>query len=200
MIEPFEVYRLYLAIKLHFTTKNYDIVKYKGKVRVKEETFRKRKDLISIKKLARDYSREEIINFLVANFVSGEKWGGLFDVDAARRYEEWQNRKHKREYQFKQDVDRIVLDMEKENIGDPFISINGKHPLTFRLFFGNIISIETMTILDKIFNFVDMNANDILLEDASMCIKKYRPFVRLSDNLKSSADPLKDVINKEVHQ
>ena len=200
MIEPFEVYRLYLAIKLHFTTKNYDIVKYKGKVRVKEETFRKRKDLISIKKLARDYNREEIINFLVANFVSGEKWGGLFDVDAARRYEEWQNRKLRREYQFKQDVDRILLDMEKEDICDPFVSISGKHPLTFRLFFGSIISIETMTILDKIFNFVDMNANDILLEDASMCITKYRPFVRLSDNLKSSAEPLKDVINKEVHQ
>ena len=82
MIEPFEVYRLYLAIKLHFTTKNYDIVKYRFKVRVKEETFRKRKDMVSIKKLARDYSRDEIINFLVANFVSGEKWGGLFDVDA----------------------------------------------------------------------------------------------------------------------
>ena len=44
MIEPFEVYRLYLAIKLHFTTKNYDIVKYRFKVRVKEETFRKRKE------------------------------------------------------------------------------------------------------------------------------------------------------------
>ena len=128
MIEPFEVYRLYLAIKLHFTTKNYDIVKYRFKVRVKEETFRKRKDLVSIKKLARDYSRDEIINFLVANFVSGEKWGGLFDVDAARRYEEWQNRKVKREYQFQQDVDRIILEMEKENIINPFVEKN-KTPL-----------------------------------------------------------------------
>jgi len=39
-----------------------------------------------------------------------------------------------------------------------------------------------------------------LLEDASMCITKYRPFVRLTDNMKSVATPLKDVINKEVHQ
>ena len=113
MIEPFEVYRLYLAIKLHFTTKNYDVVKYRFKVRVKEETFKKRKDLISIKKLARDYSRDQIIDFLVANFVSGEKWGGLFDVDAARRYEEWRNRKHQKSYRFYQDVERIMLEMEK---------------------------------------------------------------------------------------
>lgn len=200
MIEPFEVYRLYLAIKLHFTTKNYDIVKYRFKVRVKEETFRKRKDMVSIKKLARDYSRDEIINFLVANFVSGEKWGGLFDVDAARRYEEWQNRKVKREYQFQQDVDRIVLEMEKENIINPFVEKNSKHPLTFRLFFGNIINIETMTILDKIFDFVDTNTNDILLEDACMCIQKYRPFVKVTDKMMSVSDQLKSVINRKIHQ
>tara|TARA_B100000902_G_C27309221_1_gene917346 strand:+ start:840 stop:1442 length:603 start_codon:yes stop_codon:yes gene_type:complete len=200
MIEPFEVYRLYLAIKLHFTTKNYDIVKYRFKVRVKEETFRKRKDMVSIKKLARDYSRDEIINFLVANFVSGEKWGGLFDVDAARRYEEWQNRKVKREYQFQQDVDRIILEMEKENIINPFVEKNSKHPLTFRLFFGNIINIETMTILDKIFDFVDTNTNDILLEDACMCIQKYRPFVKVTDKMMSVSDPLKSVINRKIHQ
>lgn len=200
MIEPFEVYRLYLAIKLHFTTKNYDIVKYRFKVRVKEETFRKRKDMVSIKKLARDYSRDEIINFLVANFVSGEKWGGLFDVDAARRYEEWQNRKTKREYQFQQDVDRIVFEMEKENNINPFVEKNSKHPLTFRLFFGNIINIETMTILDKIFDFVDTNTNDILLEDACMCIQKYRPFVKVTDKMMSVSDPLKSVINRKIHQ
>jgi len=200
MIEPFEVYRLYLAIKLHFTTKNYDIVKYRFKVRVKEETFRKRKDMVSIKKLARDYSRDEIINFLVANFVSGEKWGGLFDVDAARRYEEWQNRKVKREYQFQQDVDRIILEMEKENIINPFVEKNSKHPLTFRLFFGNIINIETMTILDKIFDFVDTNTNDILLEDACMCIQKYRPFVKVTDKMMSVSDQLKSVINRKIHQ
>ena len=96
MIEPYEVYKLYLAIKLHFTTKSYDVVKYKGKVRVKPETFRKRKDMVSIKKLARDYKREEIIDFLVANFVSGERWGGLFDIQASKRYEDWKAKKNQR--------------------------------------------------------------------------------------------------------
>ena len=64
-MEPFEVYKLYLAVKLHFTKKDYDIIKYRGKVRIKEETYKKRKDLVSIKKLARDYTREEVINFLI---------------------------------------------------------------------------------------------------------------------------------------
>ena len=68
--------------KITLYQKDYDIIKYRGKVRIKEETYKKRKDLVSIKKL-RDYTREEVINFLIANFVSGERWGGLFDVDAA---------------------------------------------------------------------------------------------------------------------
>ena len=124
MIEPYEVYKLYLAIKLHFTTKSYDVVKYKGKVRVKPETFKKRKDMVSIKKLARDYKREEIIDFLVANFVSGERWGGLFDIQASKRYEDWKAKKNQREYLFQRDVSKILLEMEKQKVG-AFFEKNG---------------------------------------------------------------------------
>ena len=136
MIEPYEVYKLYLAIKLHFTTKSYDVVKYKGKVRVTPETFRKRKDMVSIKKLARDYKREEIIDFLVANFVSGERWGGLFDIQASKRYEDWKVKKNQREYLFKRDVSKIVLEMEKQKVG-AFFEKNGKinKPKNYRITF-----------------------------------------------------------------
>ena len=120
MIDPFELYKLYLALKLHFTKKDYDITKTKGAVKVKRETFLKRRDLISIRKLARDYKRAEMIDFLVANFVSGEKWGGLFDAEAGKRYKAWLQRKTKREYIFEQDVDKILLEMEKHEISNPF--------------------------------------------------------------------------------
>tara|TARA_S200000501_G_scaffold266113_1_gene249830 strand:- start:3246 stop:3827 length:582 start_codon:yes stop_codon:yes gene_type:complete len=193
MIEPFEVYKLYLAVKLHFTKKDYDIIKYRGKVRIKEETYKKRKDLVSIKKLARDYDREEVVNFLVANFVSGERWGGLFDTDAARRYKEWTVRKNQREYRFQQDVSKILLEMETKNITNPFIEKNGEHPLTFRLFFGNIVSIESVVILDKIYNWCEQ-LDDILLDDTVLLVKKYRPFVKVTDNMKSVVNPLNDVL------
>jgi len=188
MIEPYEVYKLYLAIKLHFTTKSYDVVKYKGKVRVKPETFKKRKDMVSIKKLARDYKREEIIDFLVANFVSGERWGGLFDIQASKRYEDWKVKKNQREYIFKRDVSKIVLEMEKQKVG-AFFEKNGKQGLTFRLYFGTMIEIETLVILDKIFNFVE-ETDDILLEDVVLLVKKYRPFVKVTDSMREVAKTL----------
>tara|TARA_B100000073_G_scaffold340817_1_gene341173 strand:- start:590 stop:1171 length:582 start_codon:yes stop_codon:yes gene_type:complete len=190
MIEPFEVYKLYLALKLHFTKKDYDITKTKGAVKVKQETFLKRKDLTVIRKLARDYSRSEIIDFLVANFVSGEKWGGLFDVEANRVYKQWSIRKSKREYTFVQDVDALLLEMEKNNISNPFFEKSSKHPLTFRLYFAKMITIETLVILDKIFNFVDSETDDVFISDISLIVKKYRPFVRVTDKMKSVAESL----------
>ena len=188
MIEPYEVYKLYLAIKLHFTTKSYDVVKYKGKVRVKPETFKKRKDMVSIKKLARDYKREEIIDFLVANFVSGERWGGLFDIQASKRYDDWKVKKNQREYLFQRDVSKILLEMEKQKVG-AFFEKNGKQGLTFRLYFGTMIEIETLVILDKIFDFVE-ETDDILLEDVVLLVKKYRPFVKVTDSMREVAKTL----------
>jgi hypothetical protein len=193
MIEPFEVYKLYLALKLHFTKKEYDITQTKGAVKVKQETFLKRKDLTAIRKLARDYKRSEIIDFLVSNFVSGEKWGGLFDVEANRIYKDWLSRKAKREYIFEQDVAKIELEMQKNSIDNPFVEKSLQHPLTFRLYFANIITIETLVLLDKVFNFVDIDTDDVFIGDVSLIIKKYRPFVKLTDNMKSVAQCLNPV-------
>ena len=198
MIDPFELYKLYLALKLHFTKKDYDITKTKGAVRVKKETFLKRRDLISIRKLARDYKRSEMIDFLVANFVSGEKWGGLFDVEAGKRYQEWLHRKTKREYIFEQDVDKILLEMEKNDISNPFFAKDTQHPLTFRLYFANIVTIESLVILDKTFNYVDSNSADIFMDDLCLIIKKYRPFIRITDKMMSVITPLETIINKEI--
>lgn len=192
MTEPFEVYKLYLALKLHFTKKDYDITKTKGAVRVKEETFLKRKDLTAIRKLARDYSRKEIIDLLVANFVSGEKWGGLFDIESKKRYDSWLSRKNKREYIFEQDVAKLQLEMEKREVVDIFSAKSGQHPLTMQLYFANMISIESLVILDKIFNYAE-ELDDIFLSDYALLIMKYRPFVKVTDKMKSVAEVLKPV-------
>jgi len=183
-MEPFEVYRLYLALKLHFTKKDYNITKTKGAVRASQNAFLKRKDLTAMRKLARDYKRREIIDLLVANFVSGDKWGGVFDANAKETYEIWKSRKQKLDYIFEQDIAKIELEMEKESIANPFTSEDGYHPLIYRLYFGHLISIETLVVLDKIYNYVTMDSDDIFLEDVSMLVKKYRPFVQITNKMR----------------
>ena len=45
MYGGFDVYKTYLAIKLHFQSDSYDYYKYGGKVNAKLDTFTKRKDM-----------------------------------------------------------------------------------------------------------------------------------------------------------
>ena len=183
-MEPFEVYKLYLALKLHFTTEKYDITKTRGAVKASEKAFLRRKDIIAMRKLARDYSKREIIDLLVANFVSGDKWGGMFDSQSAEVYKEWKARKARRDYQFEQDVELIKLEMEKQSISNPFIADKGQHALVYRLYLGKKITIESIISLDKLFEFSYSKNDDIFLQDINLLIKKYRPFVKLTDKMR----------------
>lgn len=175
-MEPFEVYRVYLALKLHFTTKSYDITKTLGAVTGKKETFLKRKDLTSIRKLARDFKRSEIIDILVANFASGDKWGGVFDSECIETYKKWLTNKKRMLYNFNTDLDNILFRMEKDELKS---AINeGTHPLIFRMYMGRDISLETLVMLEKLRPFVEKYYDDFVLEEACLLISKYKPFVQ----------------------
>jgi hypothetical protein len=73
-----------------------------------------------------------------------------------------------------------MLEAEKVNV-DPLVS-DGQHPLALKLYLGKKISLETLVILDKLFNFVYSNntmlANDFIWKDVSRLITKYRVFVK----------------------
>ena len=175
-MEPFEVYRLYLALKLHFTTKGYDITKTLGAVTGKKETFLKRKDLTSIRKLARDHKRSEIIDILVANFASGDKWGGVFDSECVETYKKWLTTKQRMLYNFTTDLDNILFRMEKDEVKSAIY--DGGHPLIFRMYMGRDINLETLVMLEKMRPFVDKYSDDFVLEDVCLLVSKYKPFVR----------------------
>jgi hypothetical protein len=181
-MDAYDVYRLYMAIKLHFTTESYDISKTKGMVKDCKNSFLKRKDIIAFRKLGEKYSKKEIIDFLVANFTRGDKYGGVFDSESEEAYENWKIRQQKLSYVFKQDINNILLEAEK-TLEDPFTANNGKHPLIVRLYLGGKISLETVIILDKLFDFKYSNDNilqyDFIWKDISLLIKKYRIFVKI---------------------
>lgn len=174
-MDPFLVYKMYLALKLHFTTESYDITKHRGAVKGKKETFLQRKDLTAIRKLARDYSQKQIRDFLVANFVSGNKWGGVFDTGAMEIYNEWLVQKKRIMYTFATDLDYILLEMEKRELTSAINS--SEHPLVLKLLLGKKIRLESVVILDKLFNFIDDYKDDFVLRDTCLLVKKYHPFL-----------------------
>ncbi len=181
-MDAYDVYRLYMAMKLHFTTDSYDISKSKGMVKDCRNSFMKRKDILAFRKLGEKYSKKEIIDFLVANFTRGDRYGGVFDHEAEEAYENWKNRRDRLSYIFSQDISVILLESEKNN-EDPFTTTGGKHPLIVRLYLGRKINIETLIILDKLFNFRYSNDTilqyDFVWKEVSLLIAKYRIFVKI---------------------
>ena len=184
-MEPFEVYRYYLALKLHFTTDQYDVIKQKGRVRASINSFTKRKDLLAIKKVAETYSDKDVVDFLVANFVSGDRWGGVFDIEAKDRYMGWKKRIESIAYMFEKELSKASLYAEKNGLSfkDLFVTANGQHPYIIKMFLRNEISIETLVILNKLNNYLDQFDSDLkedlVWPDVSRVVKKYTPFLNI---------------------
>lgn len=181
-MDAYEVYRLYMAIKLHFTTETYDLRVTKGALRDCSKSFAKRKDIMAFRKLAQKYSKKEIVNFLVANFVRGNKYGGIFDREAEEAYQDWINRRQKLGYVFSQDLITIFNETNSDD-DNPLVSKDGSHPIILRLYLGKKISLETLIILDKLFNIKYSNdallENDFIWKEVSLLIEKYSMFVKV---------------------
>lgn len=183
---PFDVYRHYLALRLHFTTDKYDVIKQQGRVRATQQSFLRRRDLLSITRVAESYSNKDVVEFLVANFISGDRWGGVFNVDARERYIDWKKRVESMTYTFEKEIGAAVLYAEKNKIEftDLLQSINGQHPPIIKMFMKGTVSIETLVILNKLGNYInklDIDLKDDLVwPDTSRIIKKYSPFLNFS--------------------
>jgi len=183
IMEPYTVYKYYLALRLHFTTDNYDVVKQQGRVRGSKQAFFRRKDLLAIRKVADTYSDKDVVEFLVANFVGGDRWGGVFDTQARERYLDWKKRIESLTYNFQKEVNIINNYCQKNNVdfSKAFEVNTSRHPPIVSLYLRNDVSLETMVILNTITNFCSKLDNelkqDIVWPDVSRMIKKYEPFL-----------------------
>jgi hypothetical protein len=168
---PYEAYCEYLAIKQHFTLDKYDYIKYNGKVRASENAFRSRRDRLLYTKVARHYEKEEFRNLLVSNFVLNEKMQSL-------------------SYSFKEECDKILDYMDSEDLkfDELFKGDDYNLPEVLNLLQREVITLETVIIMDEVLHFLkrfDKKYSDnIFCKDMVRKIRKYRPFVPLTDILK----------------
>jgi len=196
-VTPFETYRTYLSMKSHFTNPKFDFFKYGGKSRATMASFNKRKDKYWFEKTSRKYSDEEILNFLLANFVNTENpqnlWIGEIINSGERNYAEWMRRKQSLTYLFKEQSTELLLG---KNLNEVFDCSKNKHPVVLKKYLGGEISLETLTILEKVFSFVknfDKKLTDPVWETVSLKIKKYIPFINI--NVYNYKKIIKEVIS-----
>jgi len=196
-VTPFETYQSYLSMKSHFTNRKYDFFRYGGKSRATMTSFNKRKDKYWFEKTSRKYSDEEIVNFLLANFVTTDNpnnlWIGEIINSGERTYAEWTKRQQSISYLFKEESNKLL----EENQLQELFECGKGHPLILKRFLGGDISLETFVIFDIIFSFsekFDEKLLDPVWETVSMKIRKYKPFLSINvSNFKKILRELVDV-------
>ena len=181
-VSPFETYQHYLSLKNHFTNPKYDFFKYGAKTRASVTSFNKRKDKYWFEKTSRKYSDKEIVDFLVSNFVSTDNpqnlWIGEIINSGERNYAEWMKRQQSLTYLFKEQSNELFSENELESL---FNCTKG-HPLILKKFLSGSVSLETLTIFDKVFHFsknFDKKLTDPVWETVSLKLKKYSPFLNI---------------------
>jgi len=181
-VTPFETYQHYLSLKNHFTNPKYDFFKYGAKTRASVTSFNKRKDKYWFEKTSRKYSDKEVVDFLVSNFTATDNpqnlWIGEIINSGERNYSEWMRRQQSLTYLFKEQSSELLSENELESL---FNCTKG-HPLILKKFLSGNVSLETLTIFDKVFHFsknFDKKLNDPVWESVSLKLKKYSPFLNI---------------------
>ena len=182
----YNLHCMYQAIKLHFSTENYNFFHYDGKTRVSIESFEKRKDKYLFHRLARKYRDEEMVSFLVANFVhSDSNWTkSLLEEEAESTFRDWKRTTDSMSKVYTEDLQRVCPDPKEFN--DLFKVEDGQFPKLLIALMQKEVTLETMVILNNIFDFVKIwdkkISDDIVYPKVSRKIRKYGAFLNVDVN------------------
>lgn len=182
--QAFEAYKLYVAIKNHFTNPTYDFFKYNGRTKASFKTFEKRNDKYFFYKLA---DRKDKLEYLVANFVSGaDNWVGdlVNNAEGEKRYRRLVGYRDSLTYQFTSDLGKLL-----EHFDSNFIVTNRQHPPLLIKYLRGEVQLETMVILDSLIGYTkhwNKKIEDpVVWPQISLKIKKFKPFLSFDqDKLK----------------
>lgn len=188
-MEPFEAYRYYQSLKLHFEQESYNAPKYNYKTSAKPQTFWKRKDKYFFAKIGRMFDTPpELINYYAAHFVADNNWVGDMLSDE-QVYRDWQKRTESMGYNLQQDLEKVNVESF-----DQLFDIGNQYPKVVEAYLSNDINIESVVILNKLTNFMsraDKKVSDpILWPDVSRKIRKYSLLMNVN------TDKMKKIIFK----
>ena len=199
----FEVYKVYLAIKLHFTSKDqsYDYHRHAGKTTARLATFTKRRDRYFFHKLSRTYSDTDIVNYFISNFTANTNlWvGDIIGKTGDENFKSWSRRIESLHYYYEQDVEYILnMITDKLSFDDIFTSKQGQHPPIIKYFLSKKINFETLIILDDILKFSKRLNKSI--KETVIWPKMYERMIRYKPFLKYNITKYKMTLKKKVKE
>lgn len=183
-MDGYQVYKTYLSLKLHFTKEKYNFFTFNGKSRASVQSFEKRKDKYFFKKLGLKYQEHELIEFFVSHFIVDDGlWIGNLSVNKSKTYSEWKKKIQSMSFNFENEMKLILEDNDFDDI---FRVVNGQHPKLLRSFLAGDISLESLTILSKVVNYLPYFSKEIIepivWPEVKKKVVKYEPFLSVDKN------------------
>lgn len=144
-MQGYTAFKLWIAMKQHFTTKNFNVFENRGKVKCKFETYLARNDYQIIEHLADRFTTREFVLYLASNFMYGftdmmwEKSTGIANY----------NQFISRQEQIGHIVDKDIKTLEDANVK----LTDGLQIVRFLT--RNEITFETVVLLNQYKNITD---------------------------------------------
>jgi hypothetical protein len=186
-MEPFDCYKIYLSLKLHFTKDYYDYFKH-HRTKASLKSFLKRNDYYYFVKLSNTYNAEELIDFFVSQLiVDKEFWiGDSFSDTNHIHYTEFLQCKHSMSRRLEQDLTYLYNTFTDVELFTP----TRGYPRFISSYLGGKIRLETLVLLDTYISWsTKINLLDgIVWVPLRFLINKYRPFLNWYD-----MDKFKDI-------
>jgi len=182
-MDGYKVWKLYMAVKLHFTTNKYNVFNNRGHVKGARDTFYSRNDRFIFEKLSQKFpSERDVIQYFVANFAYGNNEVVYEPGEGERNLSIWNKRKESISQVFESDLHDILLHLEKEKLCSQHLydGTTGNMPELFKLYLGGYVTIETMVILEQFVNYlasIPLHLN-LLLGEECRRIDKCKGFVK----------------------
>ena len=184
----YEVYKLYLSVKLHFTSDKYNFFQYQGKSNASRKAYDTRKDRYFFDKLANKYNQEALIDYFVSQFATQQDvWvGDIVKGQGEKTYYSWKKRIQSLEQTFTTEFDNLISNIEEpyeKNFDTLFQCNSGMHPIILKSYFKKSIGLETLVILNKVFSYVndlDKKLTDPIWIATRNKILRYTPFLPIN--------------------
>lgn len=177
----FEAYKLYTALRLHFTT-NYDYFQYKGKTHVTQSSYLTHKNKYSFEKVAKKYNKD-LPSFFLSNMVENPKiW--IFDMGSSESndiYVDWLKRTQSLSYLFENEIDKVFSIKSLNEL----IEVKSTFPLLLVKTLQKDVSIESLIIMNNILKFFSMwdkkVEDDIIWKEFKQKCLNYSPFLKYDE-------------------
>lgn len=195
-LDPFDSYKLYQAIKLHFESDSYDALKYNYKTSARAQAFFKRRDKFYFAKLAKKYPKQrELVEYYVSQFADGTKWvGDMLDDKGDAAYIKWKKSLESVSYEFQKDIHTLCTRCEVDQISfDDLLTVKDKQlPLVVTLYNRGEVSLATLVILNKLTGFLHQANKSI--SETIVWPDLYRKLTKLEPFIEADLDKMKKIV------